>query len=275
MDGGFHMKLYKFAPVGVALLLVGLSTGCNKLKARDQLNKGVIAFRNAQFAQAVEHFQQAVSLDPSLITARLYLATAYAQQYVPGGESADNLKIGNQAIKSYEEVLQIDPKNTNALGSIAQIYYEMKNFEKAKQYQLELMKLQPDNPDPYYWIGVLDWVPCAKRQMELRQKLNLTVPKNPANPDTLPPLPKKAREELAQQNEALVDEGIKSLEKAIELKPNDGNAYSYLNLMYRQKADLEPTEEARQADLKKADELTQKALALMKAAAAKAKPSES
>jgi hypothetical protein len=40
----------------------------------------------------------------------------------------------------------------------------------------------------------------------------------------------------------------------------------YLNLMYRQKADLESDAAARQADLKQAEDWTNKALALRKAA---------
>ena len=53
--------------------------GCGKLRARDQLNKGVQSFKNAKYEEAIEHFKNAVSLDPSLLTARLYLGTAYMQ----------------------------------------------------------------------------------------------------------------------------------------------------------------------------------------------------
>ncbi len=266
------MRFSKLAFLGMAIMLVGLCTGCNKLRARDQLNKGTLAFRNAQYAQAVNHFQQAVAFDPTLVNARLYLATSYAVQYAPGGETPENVKMGEQAIKSFQSVLQLDPNNTNALGSIAQIYYNMKDFDKAKQYQLELMKIEPNDPDPYYWIGVLDWYPCYKRQTELRVKLRLTTPKDPKDPGVLPPLPENDREELAEENGALVNEGIQNLEKAIALRPNDANAYSYLNLMYRQKADIEQDGDARRADLEKANDLTTKALALMKAAASKPKP---
>ncbi len=264
------MKVEKLAPVVALLLAACLCTGCNKLKARDQLNKGVMAYRNAQFAEAIDHFQRAVSLDPTLLNARLYLATAYAEQYVPGGDTPDNVKTGQQAIDAFQQVLQVDSNNANALGSIGQIYYEMKDYDKAKDYQLRLMKTEPNNPDSYYWIGVLDWQPAYKNDMLLRQKLNLIMPKDPSKPDVLPPLPAKARDQLATQNASLVDEGMQSLEKALQLKPDYADAMSYLNLMYRQKADLEASPDAREADLAKADGLVSKALALKKAAAAKA-----
>ncbi len=40
------------------------ATSCEKLKARDELNKGVQAFKNAQYPAAVEKFKSAVELDP-------------------------------------------------------------------------------------------------------------------------------------------------------------------------------------------------------------------
>jgi cytochrome c-type biogenesis protein CcmH/NrfG len=46
------------------------------------LNQGVQAFRSARYPDAVLAFQRAVDLDPSSLNARLYLATAYMQQYV-------------------------------------------------------------------------------------------------------------------------------------------------------------------------------------------------
>ena len=36
-----------------------------KLEARDQLNKGVQAYKNARYEEAIEHFQEAVQLDPT------------------------------------------------------------------------------------------------------------------------------------------------------------------------------------------------------------------
>jgi len=60
------------------------------VEIRDQLNQGVQAFKSAQYPEAVEHFKTAVELDPNFPTARLYLATAYMQQYIPGSISPEN-----------------------------------------------------------------------------------------------------------------------------------------------------------------------------------------
>jgi tetratricopeptide (TPR) repeat protein len=264
------MKPHKLVVLCGVLSLLVAATACNKLKARDQLNKGVGAFRNAQFQQAIVHFKTAVDLDPSLLNARLYLATAFAQQYIPGGDSPENLKVGNQAIDAFEDVLKMDPNNVTAIASIAQIYYNMREFDKAKEYQRRRLQVSPNDPEPYYWIGVINWATVYPRRMEVRRDLNLTMPKDPTKPDILPPLPEKARAKLEEDNQALVDEGIQALQKAIELKPNDADAMAYLNLMYREKSDYEADPQDRQADLKQAEEWVEKALNIKKQAAGKA-----
>jgi tetratricopeptide (TPR) repeat protein len=258
------MKVYKLALLGALLGSLALSSGCSKLRARDQLNKGVQAFRNAQFQVAIVNFQNAIRLDPTLLNAKLYLATAWAQQYIPGGESPENVKIAQNALSAFEDVLKVDPNNSNAIASVAQIYYNMRQFDKAKEYQQHWMQVEPNNPDPYYWIGVLDWAICFPRTQQVRKDLKIEFPKDPKDPGSLPPIPEKARAQLEQQNGPLVKEGVEVLEKAIQLKPNDFNTMAYLNLMYRQKADLEKDAKDRQADLKTAEDWVNKAVAVKK-----------
>jgi tetratricopeptide (TPR) repeat protein len=261
------MNRYKLVPLCGAMLLALATCSCDKLKARDQLNKGVQAYRNAQFQPAVKHFQEAVRLDPSLLNARLFLATAYAQQYVPGGESDDNKKMAQDAINAFEDVLKVDPANTSALASIASIYYSEKRFDDAKAFQQRWIKVEPNNPVPYYWIGVLDWAMAFPRAQTLRVEHSLNTPKDMAHPDQLPPIPDKLRGDLADKNGPLVDEGLKALQKAIELKPNDADTMAYLNLMYRQKAEIDSDDDTRQADLKTAEDWVDKAVAARKAEA--------
>lgn len=264
------MKPCKLALLCAALVLAMVSLGCNKLKARDRLNKGVAAFRNAQFQQAIVHFKTAVDLDPTLLNARLYLAVAYSQLYIPGGESEENIKVAKQAIETFEQVVKLDPGNTTAIASIAQIYYNMREFEKSKEYQRRRMQIEPNNPEPHYWIGVIDWAVCYPRRMQLRKELDLVTPKDIDNPMVLPPLPERDRTTLATENMPLIEEGIKALQTAIELKPNDSDAMTYLNLMYRERADLQAGPDAREADLKQADDFIEKALGIRKMAAEKA-----
>jgi tetratricopeptide (TPR) repeat protein len=263
------MKVNKLAPICGVLLLALAASSCNRLKARDHLNKGVQSFRNAQFQPAIMHFKEAVRLDPSLLNARLYLATAYAQQYVPGGDSPENKQIATDAIAAFEDVLKMDDGKSSAsataLASIAQIYYSMKKFEDAKKYNQRRIEIEPNNPEPYYWIGVLDWAIAFPRTQGVRTEHNISQPNAKGD---LPPIPANVRKDLAEKNGPLVDEGLKALNKAIDLKPNDADSMVYLNLMYRQKAEIDPDDDTRQADLKQAEDWVNKALAARKAGTA-------
>ena len=89
------MKRNLIASICVAALAAG-STGCQQLKARDNLNKGVQAYKSAKYPEAVAFFQKAVELDPNFKTTHLYLATAYMSQYIPGAESPENVRMGEK-----------------------------------------------------------------------------------------------------------------------------------------------------------------------------------
>src|SRR5712692_1725557 len=115
------MRHTKLMLATVAILAVA-ATSCAKLQARDNLNKGVRAFRDAHYENAVNYFKEAVQLDPDLTTAQIYLGTAYAQQFVPGGRGEDNDKNAKMAIQTFEDVLKHDPNNVNALAGLASIY---------------------------------------------------------------------------------------------------------------------------------------------------------
>jgi len=254
----------KVLVVLAAGLVLLLGTGCNKLKARDQLNKGVQAFKNNKFEQAIDHFQQAVTLDPSLINARLYLATAYAQQYVGGVDTPENIRMAEQAIEQYKLVLQADPKNINSVKGIAYLYLQQKKFDLAKEYYKKASEVDPNDPEPYYSIAVIDWTQTYLPRQEARAQLGMKAD------DSLPAKDKKICAQVREKNAANIQEGIDNLNKAIQLRPDYDDAMAYLNLMYRERADVQCDDPAaRMADLKTADEWVDKNFATKKAKAEK------
>ena len=244
------------------ILAAGLS-GCSKLKARDLLNKGVAAYKNAQYDTAIEDFKQAKDLDPGLMNARLYLATAYASQYIPGAPSDQNVRLGTQAVNEFKEVLQLDPNNLSATDGIGSILFQMagtpydpKKFEESKSYHQKHIELKPNDPEPYYWIGVIDWTLAFRGNGELRAAYNREhVNKQVKDDDALPPA---VRAEYVAKYGALVDEGVAYLQKAIQLKPDYDDAMAYLNLLYRRKADMVESADERANLKKQADELIDK-----------------
>jgi tetratricopeptide (TPR) repeat protein len=256
------MKLTARIPVTAALLalLLGSVTGCNRLKARDQLTKGVQAFKNAQYEEAVNHFQNSIALDPNYEDAKLYLATAYSYQVVPNLDTPENLAVAQKALNGFNAVLAKDPNDLTALKQVASISRNIKRFDVAKQYELKVIALAPNDPEAYYTLGVLDWIQAYKNATTILAADGLTDDGNGNVKKT-----KGACQKLQAANTDLVAEGLQYLTKAVDLNPTYDDAMQYLNLTYRRKADLECGDDAaRKADLAQSDDWNTKAMGARK-----------
>lgn len=255
-----------------------LGTGCNKLKSRDQLNKGVQAFKNAKYNEAVEHFKTAVELDPSNQNARIYLATSYFVQYIPGAASPENDQMAKAATDEFMKALQHDPNDKNALASLASLDYQeaqgiaslddkLKKLDEAKEWNLKLVQVDPNNKEAYYSLGVIDWLKWYPKWNEARVKVGM----KPEDPGPLKD--KKIKEELKTQYGSLISDGIEKLQKALSIDPNYADAMAYMNLLIRERADLQDTQEAYKQDVDTADNWVQKNLETRRIQAAKASKS--
>ncbi len=247
------------------VLLALASTGCEKLRARDHLNKGVQAFKGSKFPQAVEHFKEAVELDPTFNTARLYLATAYMSQYIPGADSEENVKNAQAAEQEFLEVLKRDPTDKIAISSLASLHYnqaqgnqpieqKVKKLDDAKKWYEKMIEVDPQNKEAYYSLGVITWGKWYPALMSARAKLSMK-PEDPG-----PIKDKKVKEELKAQWHPVIDDGLAKLNKALEIDPEYDDAMAYLNLLVRERADLADTPEEYKKGIETADNWVQKAL---------------
>jgi tetratricopeptide (TPR) repeat protein len=250
--------------VALAGMVISMS-GCDKLAARDQLNKGVDAYKGARYEEAIGHFQKATQLDPTLPMAKSYLATALAQNIVPGLNTPDNLSTAQQAIDIFKEVLAKDPNDVNSLKQIAGIYYNLNKFDDAKAWQKKVLAADPKDPEAAYWIGSIDWKLAHDNVLAALAPVGLTD-----DGEGNAKAPKKVMDPLRAQNGPLVDEGLEYLNQAVANRANYDDAMAYLNLIYRRKADLDyGNEAARKADVAAAEDWRQKAMGTRKANEAK------
>jgi tetratricopeptide (TPR) repeat protein len=275
-------------PIGILsatcalIALATLSAGCNgfnKLKARDNLNKGVNSFKAGQYTAAADDFKKAIDLDPDLPSARLYLATAYMTQWVPGSESPENVRNMNAALKEFQTSLasNLDGKNKLiAMESLANIYYQKKDYKEAEEWQKKVIAADPKNKEAFYTLGVIAWSEFVPSWREARStqgirpedpgplKETKAAPKNkkaPAEPDL--------KAELKAKYWPILTDGIEDEKKALEIDPEYENAMSYMNLLIRYRADLDDTREQYLADAKESDSWVQKYLETVKRKAAK------
>jgi tetratricopeptide (TPR) repeat protein len=279
------MKRFRISTlVAVLALITLLLSGCqymDKLKARDQLNKGVKSFRAKQYNQAIDYFTKALEMDPELNIVYEYLGMAYMKQYIPGQD-----EIAAKAILAFQKALEMDPKNVNALLRLARAYYTTGKLDEAAQcYEQIHNEIDPQNPMPLFGIGLIKWdkaknvigdngqraellfeeVDKAKEEIDNKQKeleglqrqldrartddrkQELQTQMDQIQADI------QVQEEIVQQPAevmATVDEAIAALEKSNELK-EDYMTVRYLSLCYFQKAALTKDNEEMQTDFRK------------------------
>jgi len=256
------MKLSARISAGAALLVLLASTvGCAKLRARDQLVKGVQAFKAGHYEEAVDHFQNSINLDPSYASAKLYLATAYSYQVVPNLDSPENLRTANKALATFDDVLAKDPNDMGALKQEASIYRNIKQFDRAKAIELKIIGINPQDSEAAYTVGVIDWTQAYKNATTILAAAGLTD-----DGSGNPKMSKDVCAKITAANSQLVPEAMQYLQQAVNINPNYDDAMQYLNLDERRKADMEcGNDAARKADLAQADIWVQKATGARKA----------
>jgi tetratricopeptide (TPR) repeat protein len=257
---GFRFLL----PVIGFWLALALVCSAQTVNAKAEFDLGVSAYKQAKFEEAVQHFRQAVLLDPAFVPAHLHLASAYAQQYIPGLASPENNQMGRQAIAEYDQVLALDPtrdQQVSALKGIAYLFLNMKQFEQAKEHDRKILEIDPNDAETYYAIGVIDWTESYRLRMEQRAKLNLK-PEEPL-------IDVGECWDVQAKNEERVKDGIEMLTKAISIRQTYDDAMAYMNLMYRERADIQCGNiRAYRSDLRSADQWVDITMATKKAKAA-------
>jgi tetratricopeptide (TPR) repeat protein len=258
-----HARVITTAAVTLALL--AFASGCEKLKARDALNKGVAAYKATKYEEASRKFKEAIEADPEFDVARLYLATSYMSQWIPGADSPENKAMAKMAEDEFQTVLNKNPKEKLAIESIASMRYNQANayttledklrvMDDAKVWYQKLVDVDPENSKAYYSMGVIAWSKWYPKYKMAREAAKMK------QEDPGPIKDKKIREELKENYGALVEEGIGYLTKAVEIDKIYDDAMAYLNLLIRERADLADNEADYKKDIDTADNWVAKAL---------------
>ena len=233
----------KFVSVSFLAVLLLATVSCQKLQARDNLVKGIKAFKESKYEQAVQYFDTARQQDPDLANAELYLATSYAQLFSADQSNEENAR---KAIATFESVLNKDPKSASAVAGLAGLYQGLKDLSKSREYYKKQTEIEPDNPVPYYAIASTNWLRVRDKSVPLTDEEKIQA----------------------------VEEGLQYVDKALEKDPNYQDALAYKNLLLRDKAAVtkDPAEAKRLVE--EADVYFQKALAARTKADSKAATEE-
>jgi tetratricopeptide (TPR) repeat protein len=262
------MRSPRAAVVALVLLAAGL-TGCDKIKARQEIKKGNEFFKATQYQAALANYMEAQRLDPGEKRLDKFIGETYMALYQPGSKHQKDLEFANNAIKRlqsylatypndkkvreylvsmylaldryddaigfYQDLLKADPNDIKAMTSLAAMYFKKGDFQKGLEWEKKRAILEPQNAEPYVMIGVQAW------------------DRSYHYPDIPPDVRGK-----------LIDDGMNALQTALKIKPDNFDALTYINLLYREKAKIETEDAKKQEYIAEADKYRQQALELRK-----------
>ncbi len=234
---------------------------------RDWVFKGVRAFENAQYQEAAAAFQKAADLSPNEVMPHLYLANTYKAIYDPMSQRSESLAAAAHAEAEFDLVLRLEPNNTLALRSLADMLQEeaalvsddmdrnLKLDRSAAHYQ-RLLDIDSRDKKTYYSLGLLDWQRSFRAFMQARRELGM----KPDQPGPLADV--NLRQRLKAQYSSIVERGIANLQKTLEIDPAYNEAAETLALLIRQRADLRDTPDDWWRDEELAKQLSRKSLGI-------------
>ncbi len=140
-------KTLKLLTLAAVVLALFSSVGCDKLKARDQLNKGVKAYKDNHYEASHRPFPAGRSAGSGsdqcahVSGDRLRVAVHSRSRF------AGNLRTAQQAIDEYQKVIDANPsrdQKVNSAKGIAYLYLNEKKWDDAKKYYRMASDLDPE-----------------------------------------------------------------------------------------------------------------------------------
>lgn len=253
------------------------SNSDTRKNADAEIQEGGRAFKAKHFDEAKQHFEKALTLDPSNQKAAILLARVHDFLYEDGDKSPLNVSRGNEAISAYKKVLAIDPNNREALNTVIFLLGDIGKQDEQRQ-MVEGLANNSATPaemrsDFFASLASMDW-DCSyaitgasgNRVVVLKDGQAVIQFKKP--------------KDQRDFDKALscTTRGLESAEKAISLNPNSGTAWAYKTNLLLEAAKLAEMEgvEAKKAEYRKqADESELKARQLHEKAQSGPSPSPS
>jgi len=242
-----------------ALAICAVMTSSLALTARAQsaahvlMKQAEAAYNRGNYQEAIQHFENAVRLEPGNVKARLLLANALLQQYSPNTDAASPLVAG--AREQYREVLRRDPGNRQATQGMLVLLTNTKQFAEAHDWALKAIQADATDKFAYYTAGFLDWVMSYPDYASAREAAGMTPEDQGIIPDA------DLRLNVRTQHMAQIEDGYRMLQVALQLDPDYSDAMAYMNLLFRIEAGIVDNETRSTELIGRADHWVVKTLA--------------
>lgn len=215
----------------------------------------------------MREYDEAERLQPTLPVILLNKGLACRQLMIPGAKSKENERAVDCALSAFKRLSEVNPEDPRgerlhiqtlfdadrhdalirifeqklrerpgdpqSISGLIQVYQRADNWEKALHWTIERAKIEPQNAELQYGVGVFIWNVLFQHGGG-DDKSTYDPRPNAANP--APPPVFNMNDIVRNRRIALADQGISYLEKALQIRPTYREAMIYLNLLYRQKS---------------------------------------
>ena len=223
------MKLSQRSLLTLAVLSAALTSGCgfvNNLRAKNALNEGARAYKARQYAEAQQHFEHALDLNPDQRIAKFFRARAIHSQYKPGVEQEQNVAKAREAIKAYQEYLQIDPGSDEAYNAIVYLLRALKDEQQEREWLVQRANLESipaeKRSQAYTVLASKQWQ-CSYNITEQKENMQTVMQGEKAIIQYKKPKEQKDYDEAVK----CATEGMQLADRALSLDPNSEQAWSF------------------------------------------------
>jgi tetratricopeptide (TPR) repeat protein len=113
-------------------------------------NYGNVLMEKGQYEEAIEHFTEALRIDPQYLDARGNLAKSFNGL----GATLQKQNKADQAIEKWKQAIQFDPEHSNAYFNIGLALAGKGKHEQAIEYFKQASQQKPDWYEPYNDLGL-------------------------------------------------------------------------------------------------------------------------
>jgi tetratricopeptide (TPR) repeat protein len=258
---------------GMAALVMAAAlpaAGCGFVQARIAMKEGNAFYNTKQYDEALKQYQKVLEIDPAYKDAYTNMGLTFLALYQPGSTHEKDIAYSKGAIKAFKDYLALDPENERVKNYLMEICQKSNNTDEAIQFFQGESQKHPDDiktisiiGNLYSKIGNIDE---ALKWMEKRTQLDSQNWEGYYTIGVNCWARSYNHMDLSLEDRyAILDKGLAALDKAIELKPDSFESYTYKNLILRQKASFEPTPAQRLMYTQQADDLLKKAMEIQRA----------
>lgn len=224
-------------------LLASVASGalaCDTLSARRIASDAAKLYAKGEFEAAAKKYEEAIAIDPSIESLHLNLGFSYLQllRSVPAEQQA---QVGRKAISALVAYRDRNPQDPRGRDYIMQTFSDTLLYDDAVKY------LEPEvsrDPPSLEAITVLGQIAAKAGKLDeaerwCRKRIEVR-PQDPAGYQCLGSLLwnhlHKSPTMMGTERISVADQALEALMKAIELKPEVPDPYTFANLVHRERA---------------------------------------